>query len=250
MKRLFNMAPIGNFVPTSLSGCILWLDANDLSTITKDGSNLVSQWNDKSGVGNNAVQATGAKQPTWTTNTLNGKAIVDFQNKTMTFGGVQFISSTRGFSIFFIQKITAFKTGNNFFCTNTNLAGKPCFAYRSSKSTLQMVNGASIGYFEYAQSTNTTNFHSLQYDYNGSGVGILNAANFTLYYDRGTAITASTDVLGPGDGSTTVLGGYGDVSDANFNGFNQVAAMVIYNRQLATNERTLMNNWITKQYAI
>lgn len=250
MKRLFNLCPIGNFVPTSLSGCILWLDANDLSTITKDGSNLVSQWNDKSTAGNNAVQATGAKQPLWTTNTLNGKAIVDFQNKTMTFGGVQFLNSTRGHSIIFVQKITAFKTGNNFFCSNTNLAGKPCFAYKNSKSTLQMVNGLSFGYFEFAQSTNTSAFHTLQYDYNGAGVGNANTANFTLYYDKGSAVTASVDSLGAGDGSVTVLGGYADVSDANFNGFNQVATMIVYNRQLATSERTLLNNWITKQYAI
>ncbi|MFM6394347.1 MAG: hypothetical protein ACKPFH_18075 [Dolichospermum sp.] len=41
----------------------LWLDAADSSTITLNGSN-VSQWNDKSGNGRNATQATAARQPT------------------------------------------------------------------------------------------------------------------------------------------------------------------------------------------
>jgi prepilin-type N-terminal cleavage/methylation domain-containing protein len=35
-----------SFEPTDVSNLKLWLDADDLYTITKDGSNLVSQWND------------------------------------------------------------------------------------------------------------------------------------------------------------------------------------------------------------
>jgi hypothetical protein len=46
-------------IPTSL-----WLDATDTSTITLNGS-TVSQWNDKSGNGRNATQATAANQPAW-----------------------------------------------------------------------------------------------------------------------------------------------------------------------------------------
>lgn len=48
--------------PTSIAGCTLWLDAADTSTITSS-SGSVSQWNDKSGNGNNAVQATSTAQP-------------------------------------------------------------------------------------------------------------------------------------------------------------------------------------------
>ncbi|MFM5944980.1 MAG: hypothetical protein ACKO9G_16710, partial [Dolichospermum sp.] len=39
----------------------LWLDAADSSTITLNGS-TVSQWNDKSGNGRNAIQATATNQ--------------------------------------------------------------------------------------------------------------------------------------------------------------------------------------------
>jgi hypothetical protein len=34
--------------PSDFNGLQLWLDASDSSTITKDGSNKVSAWNDKS----------------------------------------------------------------------------------------------------------------------------------------------------------------------------------------------------------
>lgn len=44
------------FVPTQISGCMLWLDAGDPSTITLSESN-VTQWNDKSGNGRNATKS-------------------------------------------------------------------------------------------------------------------------------------------------------------------------------------------------
>lgn len=52
-----------SFDPLSIAGCKVWLDAADVATITKDGSNFVSQWNDKSGEANHVAQGTGAYQP-------------------------------------------------------------------------------------------------------------------------------------------------------------------------------------------
>jgi hypothetical protein len=42
---------------------VAWYDIKDISTITKDGSNFVSRWNDKLGSGHDLIQATGTKQP-------------------------------------------------------------------------------------------------------------------------------------------------------------------------------------------
>jgi hypothetical protein len=50
------------FVPTSISGCALWLDAADAMTITRTGVN-VSGWNDKSGNGVNMVYDTTTAGP-------------------------------------------------------------------------------------------------------------------------------------------------------------------------------------------
>ena len=44
--------------PKTISGLAVWLDAYDASTITLTGSN-VTQWNDKSGNGKNAISASG-----------------------------------------------------------------------------------------------------------------------------------------------------------------------------------------------
>ena len=48
------------------SDTVLWVDSEE--NVTKDASNKVSLWGDKSGEGNNLLQATGAAQPLWSTN--------------------------------------------------------------------------------------------------------------------------------------------------------------------------------------
>ena len=47
---------------------VAWYDSSDLTTITKDGSDLVSRWNDKLLSGHDLIQATGTNQPLWVVN--------------------------------------------------------------------------------------------------------------------------------------------------------------------------------------
>jgi len=61
------------FSPASIGNLTLWLDAADSSTITLDGSNNVSQWNDKSGNGYNAAQSDSARRPAYNSSLLNSK---------------------------------------------------------------------------------------------------------------------------------------------------------------------------------
>jgi hypothetical protein len=65
--------PANSGVPTAL-----WLDADDAGTITKDGGDLVSQWNDKSGNARHVTQATAANQPTYQAAGLNSKPTLYF----------------------------------------------------------------------------------------------------------------------------------------------------------------------------
>jgi hypothetical protein len=59
-----------------MDGSSFWWDASDATTVTKDGSNLVSQLADKSGNANHLTQATDAKKPQATV-TINGVAALD-----------------------------------------------------------------------------------------------------------------------------------------------------------------------------
>jgi hypothetical protein len=69
----------------SLITTALWLDAADSLTVTADGSNLVSQVNDKSGNGRHFTASAGAR-PTYSANTLNSRSV-------FTYGGSQWLTS-------------------------------------------------------------------------------------------------------------------------------------------------------------
>lgn len=109
-----NRGRLGGVLPSDVTGLKLWLDADDLSTITKDGSDFVSQWNDKSAEGNNVSQATGSLQPKWINSVQNGKPIIRFDGVD---DGLQRTSFTggailQGFTYFIIAKIgTATNSG-------------------------------------------------------------------------------------------------------------------------------------------
>ena len=64
------------FLPSSISGLALWLDAADASTFTLDGSNNVSEWRDKSGNARHATQGTTLLRPAYGTQTQNGLNLV------------------------------------------------------------------------------------------------------------------------------------------------------------------------------
>lgn len=94
-------APAVPWTPAQLGASLrLWLDADDATTITLNGS-TVSQWRDKSGLGNHANQTTSVDQFTYQLAAVNGRAaVVDngVPNKNMTTASVALNGS--GMSIF------------------------------------------------------------------------------------------------------------------------------------------------------
>jgi hypothetical protein len=85
----------------------LWLDANDLSTISV--ATGISQWRDKSGNGRHVSQATGGTQPTFTRNGLNGLPVLSFNGSqyltSISATSVwNFLHNTNGSSVFAVWK--------------------------------------------------------------------------------------------------------------------------------------------------
>ena len=72
------------WTPQSESSLLWWLDASDQSTITKDGSNLVSAWaNKKSSGGFGDVTSASGERPTWNGTSLNGRPGITFSSHKM-----------------------------------------------------------------------------------------------------------------------------------------------------------------------
>jgi len=71
--------PVAVFSPADISNLYAWYDASDSSTITKDGSNLVSKWENKEGTAaRDIIQNTGGDKPTWLSADKNGKDVLNF----------------------------------------------------------------------------------------------------------------------------------------------------------------------------
>ena len=78
-----------NLLSDSLPGLKLWLDgneidANSLPDTTTNGTSLV-QWKDRSSATNNAGQANASLRPVYSTNVINGKSVITFQNANQSF---------------------------------------------------------------------------------------------------------------------------------------------------------------------
>lgn len=68
----------GKFSPLDISDMMCWHDASDITTITKDAGDLVSQWDDKSGLARHLKQTTGSDQPKWLSTDKNSLDVIDF----------------------------------------------------------------------------------------------------------------------------------------------------------------------------
>jgi len=102
-----------------------WYDASDTNTVTVAGG-AVSQWDDKAGT-NHLYQATGANQPTYGTNTLNGLYYMDFVpgGKWMSIAGN--LGMDDGAAVYFIYRHNSVLKAN-FICIRNSLGGYDRFA--------------------------------------------------------------------------------------------------------------------------
>ena len=92
----------------------LWLDAADVNTISKDGNNKVSQWNDKSGNSIHLSQENSDYKPTYNTNTNS----IDFDGINDNLQSASLNSSdltSNNGTVFNLFSVVAFTSGVNWF---------------------------------------------------------------------------------------------------------------------------------------
>jgi hypothetical protein len=224
------------FNPKSIAGLSLWLDAADASTITV--STGVSVWADKSGNGRNAAQATGGKQPAYSS-TINGKNVVTFQgtDDTMQIGANAAFNATsqtiivvarqnadanqalwyKGDSNSAVGVIMRYRTGTTFWLYQKNDGLAETLAYNANTNSNVNIYSTVI------EPANQSGF------VNGTPVS---TANVTTAYDNNS---------GPWLGSRRDVGEYlqGDIAEVLF-----------WNRALTAAERDRVQKYLGKKWGI
>jgi hypothetical protein len=97
-----------SFIPTSITGCGIWLDATDLTSFTYSSGSNISQWRDKSGSSNHF----GLSRGTATSTLDNARNVVNFVDGTV-MTSVNQISFTSSSAFFIVSKMTSTNSAQN-----------------------------------------------------------------------------------------------------------------------------------------
>jgi hypothetical protein len=221
---------VGTFLPTNLSGLVLWLRA-DLG-VTLNGGN-VSAWNDQSGTGDankNVLQAVAGNQPLYNSTTPA------YNNKPSVQGAAGKWLAGTPWAAALAQPYTVFIVGN----TN-GAAGSVFWDTAGGGGTASMQGAGGTGVVNMGAGLSSLTPVTTPSVF---GADINGGASKTYVNARTATNTGNAGALGLT--STTVLN---DVS----HGFPEVgplAEVVIYNRILSSSERAALMTYLGARYAI
>ena len=244
--------------PKQLSGCILWLDAADASTLTTEGAGYVRYWSDKS---NSGVVATGggltlANEPLLISNSLNNLPSIYFDGADyFEIPNNAALQTQNEKTIFVVYKYT--KVSN----TNYGVLIQRGSGDANEEVRLVVVNSADWIYFDigagagpYIQPTGqTANIR----DYAANiitATATRSAGSSTLkLYSNGKDMGGSTlsPTLTPSVGSfvTSIGKQIEGASNVNFfTGF--ISEVIVYNRCLSDTERKQIEQYLGSKWAI
>ena len=226
----------------------LWLDADDATTITLNGS-TVSQWNDKSGNSRHAVQVTAGKQPTRVLSGLNSKTILRFNGANDGSIMTTTWNLTDSHSIFLVAKKSTqtsdAASGVRPLVMSTSSGGRLIAGIGTVRTGLSaplinnadfVMNNTRITSIENSWLDNVVRL--LNYTYNGTTMnGWFDGSTYS------TPLTASFSTFG-----AINIGGIDDIAQRRFAG--DLAETIIVNSVTSTTDRQLIEGYLAHKWGL
>lgn len=211
----------------------LWLDAEDATSITLNGS-TISQWNDKSGNGRNASQATAANQPTYSATGMLGKPAV-------VFDGTDDFMSVSDFS----NAVSLALIGSGGTILSPLISGAAPLDFTPAWNA----NGATI---EYRGKTNTTmQAVSLGGAVNDFSIGFISldaASSEVRLSGNGGAQITSSQTINSADTTINTLGR--DFQGASQFADGRIAEIVVASSLLSTENRQRLEGYLAWKWGL
>jgi len=242
------MRRVAPFNPTQISGCQLWLDGSDSTTITTVTG--VSQWNDKSVNGYNLTQSTGGSQPTRSGNLLN---FVSNYNMNIPQAA---INNAATWSIFFmvnpIASVNWFMAKqhdgtNSFNIFSTTQTGGPSpnayFTGATNYLYVRMYNAGTLGASSAALTMSQLQLLSFVYD--GTSLYIYINGNLSSTTTGGFAVQNDTSC------TNFLLGEwYGNGTNYNSSGNFQLGELNYWNTGLTTPQQQQVEGYLAQKWGL
>ena len=234
--------------PVPLSGLIVWLKADAVNTgdsnqIRTSGSDLfVQQWNDSSGAGRNATNATQADQPKYIANALNGKPVIRFTEDTNDTGDRLYLgdlsAQTPSAGSLFAAATPNDPNGYTLFDNRSNDGRWVDIRYGESTPGTWKTNRAG-------------NSGTAPWPLSGSHIFAMESSSSVYrYLVDGTSVASATAEYNNGSGQIWTIGNraQGGGGGSQLNG--DIAEVILYNRVLSTAEANTVGGYLAGKYAV
>lgn len=247
--------------PSDIYGLIVWLDANDATTITKDGSGYVSSWTNKSSYGGTFINS-GAAKPLYSASAFNGKPTMVLTGtngfKKSTFTTTPSLESSN-WTIFFAGQQNAVNNANYLVDMQTGVAqlfesmSSPDFAYYLSQilagnASLTINLNKTGSNFWYKQSATLTALaNSISSNTYASWVFIDGASNEAELFDKGALVT-SANPYSPVTLTYCIKIGQNCASGSTGDFSGNVSEIIIYNRALTDSDRAIVEQYMKDKW--
>jgi len=228
------------FLPSNLDGLVLWLDAS--FGVTKP---VVTEWLDRSGNNNKAVQAISANAPSFNATGLNGRPSVLFpttgMGKIMSVVDDNSLDLTSSFSSFVVMSTVGNVAQQHFFSKD------PVYTFRLNVAEVpQTLVDDGLG---------------VQTDNAGAGISISEEVVLSLKYTIGSTIEFRSNGVALGAFPTNTLTGIqtnaldmgiGTKVPNAFNGvfMGELAQILLFNRLLSVDEQNQVGNYLAIRYGL
>jgi hypothetical protein len=236
------------FYPTDISGCALWLDSADASTVT--GTSSVTAWRDKSGSGYSAVPHSGTIAQT----TLNGQNALNFGTGVMRVASFTWTSS-------FTQIFVGYVTGGQGIIIDTMTSGGAQYGdyvYTGNGALMNVNNPANSGILQVYDTAagsgtpvpTTNQWFIFCIGYGSTGTA---AINYTLNGTvRSTTVYPATPPYPGGSATNPPLTLYinGTLNGTLAPGGAQIAELIHFNTDITATQRQQVEQYLAQKWGL
>lgn len=226
-----NPGVVTTFEPTAIANLFAWYRA-DLG-VTKDGSDLVSQWDDQSGNGGPDLTASGSARPTHNSANFNSQDSISFDGSS----DILTAASTQALPLHWFLAVIIDTWGHNdLLIAHNDLDGEPMTMQTSTPQVFQRDSEI----FRNSISPTIGNRVLMQSFFpSGSGTWFQALNNDSQVTATGTDAGAATEIS---------VGG--DVDKPAQSSDIQVAELAIYSAEITSANLTNLKNYFNSRYSI